>query len=132
IFAGLVSACRYCGLLEASAAAHERAVRLDAKTRTSVMHTWFLQQDHARVVTTTFADFPYIVSLSMAELGRGAEAVALLAELEPRIPTRLRDFIVAARMLLEGDRFASASAAGRVAASDFGDPEGLFYLARQL
>ena len=79
LLAGLVSACRYCGLLDASVAAHARAI-----------------------------------------------------ELEPKIPTRLRDFIVAARTLLEGDPGASVAAASRVAASDFSDPEGLFYLARHL
>ena len=36
LFAGLVHACRYCGLLEASVAAHERARRLDPHVRTSV------------------------------------------------------------------------------------------------
>src|SRR4030095_11505294 len=43
LLAGLVSACRYCGLLDASVAAHERAVGLEPKIRTSVGHTWFLK-----------------------------------------------------------------------------------------
>src|SRR5262249_28281990 len=45
LFAGLVSACRYCGLLDASAAAHARALELEPKIATSVAHTWFLQGD---------------------------------------------------------------------------------------
>ena len=65
-------------------------------------------------------------------MGRGREAIPVLRELEPRIPTRIRDFVVAARTLLEGDAGASAAAASRVATSDFSDPEGLFYLARHL
>jgi hypothetical protein len=132
LLAGLVSACRYCGLLDASVGAHARAVALEPKIRTSVPHTWFLQADYARVASVKIAEFPYIVPLSLAELGRGAEALPLLRELEPKIPTRLRDFIVAARTLLEGDAAASVAAARRVAASDFRDPEGLFYLARHL
>ena len=44
----------------------------------------------------------------------------------------LRDFIVAARTLLEGDTAESLAAVGRVVASDFRDPEGLFYLSRHL
>src|SRR6201995_3909561 len=40
IFAALISPLRYCGLLEASAAAHQRAVALESKIRTSVVHTW--------------------------------------------------------------------------------------------
>jgi len=132
LFAGLVSACRYGGLLDASAAAHARAVELEPKIRTSVAHTWFMQADHARVVTLKVPELPYIVALSLAEFGRGAEAVPVLKELEPKIPTRIRDFVVAARTLIEGDVEASAAAATRVAASDFSDPEGLFYVARHL
>lgn len=132
LLAGLVSACRYCGLLEASVAAHARALELEPKMRTSVAHTWFMQADHARVAALKTPELPYIVALSLAELGRGGEALPVLRELEPRIPTRIRDFIVAARTLLEGDLEASAAAASRVAASDFSDPEGLFYVARHL
>jgi len=132
LMAGLVSACRYCGLLDASMAAHERARQLEPKIRTSIGHTWFLQGDHARVVTSKVAEYPYIVAISMAELGRGKEALPILSELEQKIPTRLRDFIVAARTLLEGNTAESLAAVGRVVASDFRDPEGLFYLSRHL
>ena len=132
LLAGLVSACRYCGLLDASAAAHERALDLEPKIRTSVGHTWFLQADHARVVTVKIAEFPYIVAISLAELGRADEALPVLRELEHKIPTRLRDFIVAARTLLEGNAAESIAAVERVVSSDFRDPEGLFYLSRHL
>jgi non-specific serine/threonine protein kinase len=39
LFAGLVHACRYAGLLEASLAAHDEAVRLDPNVATSVEYT---------------------------------------------------------------------------------------------
>jgi DNA-binding winged helix-turn-helix (wHTH) protein/tetratricopeptide (TPR) repeat protein len=132
LLAGLVSACRYCGLLDASAAAHTRALGLDPRIRTSVGHTWFLQRDYARVATVRVADFPYIVAISLAELGRAGEALPVLRELEHKIPTRLRDFIVAARTLLEGTLTDSIAAVERVVSSDFRDPEGLFYLSRHL
>jgi DNA-binding winged helix-turn-helix (wHTH) protein/tetratricopeptide (TPR) repeat protein len=132
LLAGLVSACRYGGLLEASAAAHARAVELEPKIRTSVVHTWFMQSDHARVLTFKIPEFPYLVALTLAELGRGREAIPVLKDLERKIPTRVRDYVAAARTLLEGDVEESAAAAMRVAASDFSDPEGLFYLARHL
>jgi DNA-binding winged helix-turn-helix (wHTH) protein/tetratricopeptide (TPR) repeat protein len=132
LLAGLVMACRYCGLLDASAAAHERARVLEPKIRTSVPHTWFLQGDHARVAELAISGNPYIVSLSMAELGRGAEAIPVLRELEPRVPVRIRDFMVATRTLLEGNVDESIAAIGRVATSDFSDPEGFFLLARVL
>lgn len=132
LLAGLVSACRYCGLLGASVAAHARACGLEPTIRTSVGHTWFLQADHARVVTLELAEFPYVVAISLAELGRADEALPLLRELEHKIPTRLRDFIVAARTLLEGQKAESIAAVGRIVSSDFRDPEGLFYLSRHL
>lgn len=50
IFAGLVAPCRYCGLLQASVAAHEQARRLDPNVRTSVMHTRFAAGDYLRAV----------------------------------------------------------------------------------
>jgi len=48
VFAALVSACRYCGLLQPSIAAHERAHRLDPNVRTSVQHTYFMKGDYLR------------------------------------------------------------------------------------
>ena len=67
LMVGLVSACRYCGLLDASVAAHKRAVELDPRIRTSVPHTWFLQADHTRLATVKVEEFPYIVPLALAE-----------------------------------------------------------------
>ena len=132
IFAALISPLRYCGLLEASAAAQQRAVALESKIRTSVVHTWFLQRDYARVASTRLEDNPYIVAVSLAEVGRGNEALPVLRALEEKIKTRMRDFMVSARALIEGDAAASIAAIGRISASAFGDPEGLLYLARHL
>jgi eukaryotic-like serine/threonine-protein kinase len=132
LFAGLVSPLRYSGLLEASAAAHSRAVTLEPKIRTSVPHTWFLQGDSGRVASLKIEDNPYIVAVSQAEVGRKAEALAALRALEEKTKTRMRDFIMAARTMIEGDAAASVGAVGRIVASEFSDPEGLFYLTRHL
>ena len=132
LFAGLVSPLRYGGLLEASAAAHWRAVALEPKIRTSAPHTWFLQRDFARVAATKAEDNPYIAAVSMAEVGRKDEAITFLRTMEERIKTRMRDFMVAARTLIEGHAEESLAAVGRIVSSDFGDPEGLFYLTRHL
>jgi TolB-like protein len=132
LLAGLVSACRYCGLLDASDAAHRRAVDLEPKIRTSVPHTWFLQADYARVATVKLTEYPYIVALSLMTLGRGAEALPALRELESATQTRLREFMTAARTLVEGNPAESLAAIGRIVSSDFRDPEGLFYLSRHL
>jgi DNA-binding winged helix-turn-helix (wHTH) protein/tetratricopeptide (TPR) repeat protein len=132
LFAGLVTACRYVGLLEASHAAHLKALHLDPKMRTSVAHTWFLQRDFERTSSAKIAEFPYIVALSLGELGRGEAILPALADLEARNPTRLRDFAAAARTLLEGDKAESLATVRRVIESGFGDPEALFYLTRHL
>ena len=132
LLAGLVSACRYCGLLDASAAAHTRARELEPKIRTSVGHTWFLQADYARVAALTITDYPYIVAISQLELGRSQDVLPSLLELERKLPGRLRDFATVARTLLEGHVAESVAAIGRIIGSDFRDPEGLFYLSRHL
>ena len=132
LFSGLVSVCRYCGLLDASIAADARARRLDSRVSTSVVHTWFLRGDHERVAGTKLEENPYIVVLSFAAVGRTADAIALTHEIERKIPARKRDFMLVARMLLEGKTGESIAAANRIAVSDFCDPEGLFYMARHL
>lgn len=132
VFAGLISPLCYCGLLEASAAAHWRAVALEPKIKTSIPHTAFLQRDYARLATMKLEDSPYIVPLALAELGRKDEALPLLRALEQKVKTRLGDFIVAVRTLLEGDKAASIAAVERIVASGFSDPQALFYLARHM
>jgi eukaryotic-like serine/threonine-protein kinase len=132
VYAGLVSPLRYCGLLEASVAAHRRAVALEPKIRTSVPHTWFLQHDYAHVASMKIEDNPYIVAVSMMETGRGKEALPVLRALEEKVKTRIGDFIKAARTLIESNEGESVAAIKRLLESDFSDPEGLFYLTRHL
>ena len=132
IFGALISPLRYCGLLDASVAAHVRAVALEPKIRTSVPHTWFLQRDNTRVASTRIEDNPYIVAVSLAEVGRKNEVLPVLRALEEKIKTRMRDFIMAARTMIEGDAVGSVAAVRRIISSEFSDPEGLFYLTRHL
>lgn len=132
LFAGLVSACRYCGLLEASIAADAHARRLEPRVRTSVVHTRFLLADYSHVADTRLEENPYIVALSLDALGRRDEAIAAVRHLEEKTRTRMRDFMIAARTLMEGNIAESAAAVDRIVGSDFRDPEGLFYLARHL
>lgn len=120
-FAGLVHACRYCGLLEGSVAAYERARRLDPKIRTSIAHTYFMLGDYARCIATEI-DEPYVASLALGALGRGKEAISRLKGIEQGVH-KVRDFVVAGRALLEGDRVESLGALHRIIESDFFDPE---------
>lgn len=130
LMAGLVTACRYCGLLDASVAAHVRARALDGKIATSVMHTWFMQGDWASLTTGSCVDFPYIAPLALAELGRGDEAIPVLREMEGKMPTRRRHVVSAALALLEGRTADSVVSMQAMLAPDFRDPEGRFYVAR--
>jgi hypothetical protein len=50
LFAGLVHACRYCGLYEASIAAHAEARRLDPNVPTSVEQTLLMTGDIDRIL----------------------------------------------------------------------------------
>jgi hypothetical protein len=104
LLAGLVSTCRYCGLLDASVTAHIGATALEPRIRTSVPHTWFLQADHVRVATTKVAEYPYIAALSLATLGRADEALPALRELEQTMRTRVPGFVIAARNSSRGTR----------------------------
>jgi predicted Zn-dependent protease len=135
LFAALVHACRYCGLLGASLAAADTARRLGSSVRTSVPHTHFLRGEYERVVTYGntygFTDVPYIYAISLAAVGREVEALAALRQLQ-QAATRVSEFIAAARALLEGDRDASVASLNRVLASQYSDPEVLLYAARQL
>jgi len=135
LFAGLTHVCRYCGLLEASCAAHEQARRLDPQIRTSVAHTHFMLGDYRKVLTTSSGgDSLYIHPLALAQLGREQEAVELLRErLQEGLPLPLiRSHGTSLLALLEGRPEDSVQEAEHYLRSSCRDPESLYYLARQL
>jgi TolB-like protein len=100
LFAGLVHACRYCGLFDASRAADEQARRLDKLIRTSVAITHFMLGDYQRVHEVS-ADEPtgYLDGLALAMLGREQEAVATLRKAEEVGDVTARKFNESLRML---------------------------------
>jgi serine/threonine protein kinase/tetratricopeptide (TPR) repeat protein len=133
LFAGLSHASRYCGLLQASLEAHRQARRLDPNIRTGVTHTYFAMGDYQGALETGGHDFGYFGPLRLAMLGRVEEAVALLKEKEPVVSERLGlVFMISLRALLEGNREASLQASDELISAAFRDPEGRYYLARQL
>ena len=78
LFAGLVHACRYCGLLDASVAAYEKASRLDPNIRTSVCQTFWMMGDIRRAIETEPDDDPMMTLLSSLRQGRNAEVIVEL------------------------------------------------------
>jgi TolB-like protein/tetratricopeptide (TPR) repeat protein len=59
LFAGLVHACRYCGLFDQSVAAHAEARRLDPNAPTGVEQTMLLMGDIDRILTL---DVPKVIA----------------------------------------------------------------------
>jgi tetratricopeptide (TPR) repeat protein len=134
LFAGLVQACRYCGLLKASVLAYEEARRLDPDIRTSVNHSYLMLRDYSRAIETNIEDPPTINGLALALMGRNKEAAEFLSKLEHLSLTPVhRLFIVATRSLIEGRRDACAEATDKLlAAWRPRDPCAIFYLGRHL
>ena len=133
LFAGLGHVCRYCGLLRPALVAHQEARRLDPLISTSVMHTYFMLGDYERALENSGGDFGYGMALDLAVLGRVEEAVSLLRQRELAKPWRLgRLYLTSLRALLEGKREESLAASEDLMKATFRDPEGMYYLARQL
>ncbi len=96
-------------------------------------HTYFAMGDYQGALDAAFRDFGYFTPLRLAMLGRVEEAIAMLKEKEPAVPERLgRVFMYSLRTLLEGNREASLKASEEMINAGFKDPEGKYYLARQL
>jgi serine/threonine protein kinase len=105
IYAGLVYACRFCGLLEASVAAHLQAHRFSSRVPTSVTQTHFVMGNYERCLETYHDDMGYIGALALFSMGRESDAAALVAERERWRQTPLGlNYLQALRALIEGRR----------------------------
>ena len=94
LFAGLVHACRYCGLLEASVAAYENAKRFDPHIRTSVCHTFLMLEDYRRAIETEHSDGPGLMQvLSALRQGQGEEMIPTLREFEQTVPGAMQEAV---------------------------------------
>ena len=85
VFGGLVHACRYSGLLDASEAAHRETLRLDPHAWTSVIFTSWAKADFQGVLRdrTDEADVE-MRAMALYALGRSAEAIRFLHEARAR------------------------------------------------
>jgi tetratricopeptide (TPR) repeat protein len=135
LFAGLVQACRYCGELQASVAAHERAQSLDPNILTSVPHTYFLLGEYEKSLACygNKVGF-YLDCAALVALGDRDEALSRLRSREDSGSASggIRAIMQSLRYFLEGN-FAEclrAIDAGESHAKT--DPESFLYMARQL
>jgi tetratricopeptide (TPR) repeat protein len=132
LYAGLVVACRFCGLLQASVAADRRARRINPGIRTSVGYTYWMLGDYEQ---TILRDMEEIQSLRYAALwmvGRKEEALAGVRMLEPQWQTGERWYLKSLRAAFEKDRDGCVEGTRQLLASGFHDPEGVFFCARNL
>ncbi len=132
LFCGLVQACRYCGQLEASLAAHRRAMELDSNMATSVAHTYFALADYEQALYWYGTGRPglYMDAVALATMGRDQEASALLwtrRDMFHTMPAAMN--ALDAYLLNEPTRAIAALEAGK--GLKHHDPELLFYQARQ-
>jgi serine/threonine protein kinase len=130
IFTGLVIACRFCGLLDASLAADRQARRLDPAVRTSVMYTHFMLGDWERTLASDTDNLRWVTNWTLPILGRQDEAIAAYREMEARpLPGAIRDLMKASRLVLENKKEESLAVVESFLDMHF-DPEGLYFIAR--
>jgi serine/threonine protein kinase/tetratricopeptide (TPR) repeat protein len=135
LFAGLVHACRYCGLYEQSIGAHEEARRLDPNVPTSFEQTILMTGDIERLlaieappVLASGDQGIRIIALGLA--GRRDEALRGLLEMRSMSHIPLfqswTDYLLAWLDGRAGDMLASISAFSTLKIVD--DPEAIFQL----
>jgi len=129
-YAGLVHACRHCGLLDESIAAHGRAIALDPTIVTSVPHTHFLRGDYEATIETQTVGRYYMDAASWAALGSTARAVTLLQERLSPGSLSVQMSALLGSLLATLERRHDEAAALMRNADVHHEPEILFYFAR--
>src|SRR2546426_6513834 len=128
LFVALVLCCRFCGLLEASVTAHERARQLDPQIATSVSHTYYQLGDYDSALSNIAVGAWAIQGMTLGTIGRTAEASEAFRKVEQSgAPAPMRAFVTAWRSMFEGNRQQSLAAAEQCI-QHYLDPEGVFYM----
>jgi serine/threonine protein kinase/tetratricopeptide (TPR) repeat protein len=133
LFAGLVHACRYCGLFDESMAAHAEARRLDPNVPTSVEGTWLMNGDIERILSLEqplfFAGGDQglrVIGLGLA--GRRDEARAALTEMRRASPIQAfqwwAEYLIAWLDRRPADMLAGLASLNSLKVQD--DPEAIF------
>ena len=132
LYAGLVTACRFGGLPDASLAADRQARRLDPGISTSVTYTHFVLADFERAAMTELQSIPFMRIYALARLGRISEGRALWEAMAEHHRGTDSAIIEAFWKGIEGQPDEALAAARMVLDSSFGDPEGLYFVAEGL
>lgn len=129
ILAGLVTTCRYSGLLDASLTAHRRASASDPSVRTSVTWTHLLLGDYPSAIATDRGSPPFGAIIARGMSG-DATAVDTLRQLGAAAASPGQRLVGAMQGLAMDGRIDEALIArDRLRASGFADPEGWYVLA---
>jgi non-specific serine/threonine protein kinase len=134
LFAGLVQACRYCGLLDASVAADRQARRVDKRIRTSVVHTYVMMGAYQRALDITVDDPADAITSAgvLIMLDRGDDAIKTLESATGDIPPPIRKWLESLKLIAQGRRQEALVATHEFMSPTYRDPETLYYIARQL
>jgi serine/threonine protein kinase len=128
MFAGLVHSCRYCGLFDASLAAHERARRLDPNIGTSVQYTLLMagRYDQALAQATGHDS---VRGMALAMVGDAAATHELRSHAEQLRAVNMvpmARFVGGIATMLDGDVGALRAAIDAWIDAGLRDPEALF------
>jgi len=130
VFTGLVQVFRFCGLLNESCIAHERACRLDLAISTSVAWTHFLLGEYKTAIDTCGKPDGYVDAAAWAAVGEKKQAIQLLEERtsNPHLTPALRGLMNSLLAILRGR---SSQAIDEMVKTPLeGEPEVVFFFAR--
>jgi tetratricopeptide (TPR) repeat protein len=136
VFAGLVTALRFCGLLEESCAAHEQARQLDPTISTSASHSYWMLGRYVEALAAVDPDRDFGDSAFIYEsMGKLDEGLALLDERHKRLQAAGGSGSATLNFrIFETFRSALLGKPDALALYDqfinFPDPEGLYYMGR--
>jgi serine/threonine protein kinase len=137
VFAALVTALRFCGLLEASAAAHVQAKQLDPHVSTSAAHTYWMLGRYREALAAVNPDRDFGDAAFIYEsMGRVDEAMAVFEDRRRRLALtgakpsslnfRVFDAFRGAILRQHEPTVTIFEELGGI----FPDPEGMYYMAR--
>ena len=125
VLAGLVTTCRYAGLLDASKAAHQRAVTLDPARVTSVAWTYLMLGDYDTAIKIDRGSPPFCAVMARL-ITRQMTPEALTQEALGASAPGTRLGIAAYRAILDRDIDGALKILEELGAVGFDDPEGWY------
>jgi tetratricopeptide (TPR) repeat protein len=128
VMAGLVTACRYAGLIDASLAAHAKAEAIDPDIRTTVCWAHFLSGDYPAAIAADRGQPPFCALISQLLLGT-LDANAVKAVQDQMPDGNLRTALRAYRYLAQGRVDSALADLRQMNRAGFSDPEGWFLTA---